>query len=72
MEVSLNIYQLPIVYLTLWWVRVVNKHYTDSALKELVVLGGKQSHEQNECDVSTVLEGGPELWGRRVGVGGLS
>ena len=50
----------------------MNKHYTDSALKELVVLGGKQSHEQNECDVSTVLEGGPELWGRRGGVGGLS
>ena len=47
----------------------MNKHYTHSALKELMVLGGKQPHEQNECNVSTVLEGCPELWERR-GVGG--
>ena len=42
-----------------------------SALKELMVLGGKQPHEQNECNVSTVLEGCPELWERRGGGGGL-
>lgn len=36
-----------------------------------MVLGGKQPHEQNECNVSAVLKGRPELWERRGGAGGL-
>ena len=48
----------------------VNKHYTDSALKELMVFGGKKSHEQNEYNVvSTMIEGCPGCYRNAEGRG---
>lgn len=48
----------------------MNKHYTDSALKELMVSGGEKSHEQNEYNVvSTVIERCPGCYRNTEGRG---